>query len=261
MKIAKKLIYVLIILLVIKLLFFKGKKQCERFENDIKTYIINLDRSPDRLKDMTEKCKKANLNFERFPAYDGSKLNLNKMIDDKILVKENNMMIGAIGCSMSHLNLWKQSIDRGDEIVLVLEDDCIIPENFWEKFNIYYKQLPSNWDLFYLGASNINGKKISDNILTPNKNIVSTSTENTGMYAMLIKKKLLKVLYDNVIPIRDNIDQTVKNDVFNKINVYIANPPIITHDNDVDSMRRIISNRSNTTNWFKYVQNVVKVTN
>ena len=53
------------------------------------------------------------------------------------------------------------------------------------------------------------------------------------MYAMLIKKKLLKVLYDSVIPIRDNIDQTVKNDVFSKINVYIANPPIITHDNEV----------------------------
>ena len=84
MKIVKKLIYVLIILLVIKLLFFRGKKQCERFENEIKTYIINLDRSPDRLKDMTEKCKKANLNFERFPAYDGSKLNLNKMINDDV---------------------------------------------------------------------------------------------------------------------------------------------------------------------------------
>lgn len=260
MKIDKKLIYILIILLAIKFLFFESYKQCEKFENDIKTYVINLDRSPDRLKDITENCKKANLNFERFPAYDGSKLNLNKLINDNLLIKENKMMIGAIGCSMSHLNLWKQSIDRGDKLVLVLEDDCIIPENFWEKFNKYYKQLPSNWELFYLGASNINGKKISDNILIPNKNIASTSTENTGMYAMLIKKKILKVLYNNVIPIRGNIDQTIKNIVFNKINVYIANPPIITHNNKIDSMRRVISNRKSTTNWFKNVQNKVKVT-
>ena len=259
MKIVKKLIYILIILLVIRLLFFKSNKQCEKFENEIKTYLINLDRSTDRLKDMTEKCKKANINFERFPAYDGSKLNLNKMIDDKILVKESNMMVGAIGCSMSHLNLWKQCINRGDELVLVIEDDCIIPENFWEKFSNYYKQLPQNWDVFYLGASSINGRKISDNILIPN--IISASTENTGTYAMLIKKSILNVLYNNVLPIRNPIDVTIKNYLFSKINVYMANPPIITHDNEIDSMRRVISNRSGTPKWFKNVQNVVKVTN
>ena len=81
------------------------------------------------------------------------------------------------------------------------------------------------------------------------------------MYAMLIKKSILKVLYNRVLPIRDPIDVTIKNYLFNEINVYMANPPIITHDNDIDSMRRKISNRSGTPIWFKNLQNTVKITN
>ena len=52
MKIVKKLTYILIILLVIKLLFFKDARQCEKLENE--TYPINLDKSTNRLKDVKE---------------------------------------------------------------------------------------------------------------------------------------------------------------------------------------------------------------
>ena len=61
MKIAKKLIYILIILLIIKLLFLKSNRKCEKFEkNEIKTCPMNLDKSTDELKGikMTYKDKK-----------------------------------------------------------------------------------------------------------------------------------------------------------------------------------------------------------
>ena len=45
-----------------------------------------------------------------------------------------------IGCTLAHLNLWKTIINQKENYVLVLEDDVIIPVDFWERFNIYYKQ-------------------------------------------------------------------------------------------------------------------------
>lgn len=254
-------ILIIIIIIIILIIYLLYRKRIESFENRInfKTYVINLDRSPDRLKSIKQQCKDQGIHFNRWRAYDGSKLNFKKLIKNNILNPKNNMMKGAIGCSMSHINLWKYCQSQKDDIILVLEDDCLIDSDFKKKLSIYIKQLPKNWDLFYLGASNINGKKISKNILIPNKIKNKNSTENTGMYAMLIKKKILPQLIKDNLPISGNIDQIIKNNIFDKINVYIAYPPLITHNNNIKSMRRLVSNRQTTTRWFKEIQNKIKI--
>tara|TARA_Y100000991_G_C21954275_1_gene341307 strand:- start:863 stop:1645 length:783 start_codon:yes stop_codon:yes gene_type:complete len=256
------LLFIVFLILIFCILYIGFKNNIESFENAInfRTYVINLDRSPDRLKKIKIQCDNAGIKFERWRAYDGSKLNLNDLKQKKILSPQNKMIVGAIGCSMSHINLWKHCNQLNDKYILVLEDDCLIDKKFKKKLKLYIKQLPNNWDIFYLGASNINGKKISENILIPNKNIDSRSTENTGMYAMMINKDILPRLIRENIPISGNIDQTIKNNLFEKLNVYFAYPPIITHNNNEKSMRRVVSNRASTTNWFKYIQNNVNIT-
>ena len=43
------------------------------------------------------------------------------------------------------------------------------------------------------------------------------------------------------------------------LQIYICNPPIILHDNNVPSMRRVLSNKSATTSWFSDIQNKVVI--
>ena len=252
--------YILIIFLVFYILnqfIFQ-----ENFENSInyQTYVINLDRSKDRLKNITKEMNDAHLSFIRWNAFDGSKLNFNKLIQKNILNEKNKMMVGAIGCSMSHISLWKEAIKHKKNI-LVFEDDIKIPRDFSKKLTVYLNQLPSKWDILYLGASNINGKKYSSNLLIPNIMPNSNSTHNTGMYAMLIHYNFLQKLIENNLPISGNIDQSIKNKLFQTSNIFICNPPLINHDNTQPSMRRIVSNKPSTTKWFSHVQNKIIITN
>lgn len=91
-----------------------------------KTYIINLERSPDRLERTKNELKKANLtNIERFDAIDGSKHTDHSNVTSlckQICTKE------MIGCALSHIELAKHFLDtmNGHEYCVVVEDDVRI---------------------------------------------------------------------------------------------------------------------------------------
>lgn len=258
-------IVILLILILVFIIFylinqFVLQENYKNKEFNFKVYVINLERSKDRLRTITNQMKDANIPFIRWDAVDGSKLNLNNLIQKNILNKNNKMMVGAIGCSLSHISLWKEALKHKKNI-LVCEDDILIPKYFNKMLPTYLIQMPQNWDILYLGSSNIHGKKYSQNLLTPNIINNSKSTHNTGMYAMLIHYKFLEKLIKQNIPISDNIDQVIKNKLFNSSNIFICNPPLISHDNNQPSMRRILSNEKSTTKWFSHVQDNIVVTN
>ena len=136
-----------------------------------------------------------------------------------------NKSKGAIGCSLSHITLWNKLLNsKNNKHILILEDDVIISKNFWKKYNEIIKEIPNNFDIVYLGASNINGKQISKNIVIPT-DFHKDNTYNTGMYAILINKKCLKKLINNHLPITDAIDQTMKKKLFDKLNIYYVVSP------------------------------------
>lgn len=249
--------YFLIILSIILLFLIYKKEQFNQCQINYEIFVINLDRNPERLNLINKYCKDAKLSFKRWNAIDGSKLNMNKLVTDGMIKQNNKMMVGAIGCSLSHINLWKSNLNKSN--ILVLEDDVIIPVDFRSKMNLYLDQLPEKWDILYLGSSNIYGKKISENLLRPINVSDSKATYNTGTYAMLINKSFIQKLISINIPIKDNIDQTIKNNLFNCSNIFICNPPLIIHDNNLPSMRRVLSNKTPTTKWFSNVQDQIVI--
>ena len=93
-----------------------------------KIFFINLDYRTDRLKEITEELETYNFpknKIERFPA---------------IKFEDGRGEEGAIGCSMSHLEILKMSLVRGYENILILEDDfkfVISIENFNILENMY----------------------------------------------------------------------------------------------------------------------------
>tara|TARA_A100001015_G_scaffold48600_1_gene53689 strand:- start:212 stop:712 length:501 start_codon:yes stop_codon:yes gene_type:complete len=164
-----------------------------------------------------------------------------------------------IGCTLSHLKLWQKIIKSNDKNILILEDDVIFVKNFKKKFIEYSKQVPKDWDILYLGASNVYGTKINNNIIKPIYN--SGHMTNVGAYAMLVKKESLKKLIKSMNPIKDDFDIQIKNK-FNKFNsVYYFNPPLILHNNEIDSDRRTIdgSNPKAHPIWRNKVQSRITI--
>lgn len=58
---------------------------------------------------------------------------------------------GQIGCALSNFLVQKEILDRQLERVLILEDDAQLISDRLPVFNKAIKELPTDWDLFYLG--------------------------------------------------------------------------------------------------------------
>ncbi len=233
------LLTIITILFIIIRIYVSNKKNKEDFTsrkniNNIKTYVINLEASKYRLNLMKSQCDRENITFTRWNAINGHHLDY-KNLKSLIVHPKIKLRKGIIGCSLSHINLWKHCSRQDDEIFLVLEDDCIIPNNFKNKLQSYIGQLPADWDIFYLGASNIYGTKYSKKLLIPTLFI---KNYNCGTYAMLIKKKVLADLLSDCLPLKVPIDVFIRG---KRKKTYIAYPPIITHNNKIysDNQRRI----------------------
>ena len=114
-----------------------------------KVYIINLDQSKDRLQHMNQQCSNAGINFERVSAIDCRKIDLENLRKIGILGTKK-MICGAIGCTLSHIQLWRKIKKENKYMnILILEDDSIIDSNFWKKFNIYSKNNNYNDSTIY----------------------------------------------------------------------------------------------------------------
>lgn len=93
----------------------------------MKILLINLDRSPERLKRMDTLLTRSGLTFERVPAVDG------KLLSD---AEKNRWLggdgsfyplgLGEIGCFLSHRACWEIAAAGLDSHAVVIEDDIHI---------------------------------------------------------------------------------------------------------------------------------------
>lgn len=93
----------------------------------MKVYLVNMDRSPDRLEIMQRRLSALGLKFERVAAVDGSKLT---EAENGCVISPNwrypyFLTPGEVGCFLSHRKCWQKLIDSGDSWALVLEDDSV----------------------------------------------------------------------------------------------------------------------------------------
>jgi glycosyl transferase family 25 len=88
----------------------------------VRIFLINLDRSRDRLDLMTARLEALGLYAERLPAVDGSKIDLAPYAS-------SGLKPGEIGCFLSHREAWSRLVACGDELGLVLEDDVRLSQN------------------------------------------------------------------------------------------------------------------------------------
>jgi GR25 family glycosyltransferase involved in LPS biosynthesis len=116
-----------------------------------KSYFINLDRRLDRL----NQIYKNNPFFaQRISAIDAKKIELSDEIKKLFKTCFDKLTKAEISCSLSHYSLWKKlAEDPVAENYLILEDDVVFKDGFVKFWNqVFSKQIPSNYNLIYLGG-------------------------------------------------------------------------------------------------------------
>lgn len=95
----------------------------------MKNLVINLDRSPDRLKHCHEQFGRLNLDFERVAAVDARDLSQSEL-DNIVLHKDWPKPTNSeFACFMSHRKCWEILVAGTDEYAAIFEDDIILSDS------------------------------------------------------------------------------------------------------------------------------------
>jgi GR25 family glycosyltransferase involved in LPS biosynthesis len=98
-------------------------------EEALRAYVINLDRSPDRLKTFLADNSMPGLEFVRMRAIDGQKLDRAELVRRGVIAADLLYSNNSVACSLSHLSCWQEIIKQGKP-GLVCEDDAILRRDF-----------------------------------------------------------------------------------------------------------------------------------
>lgn len=103
----------------------------------MRTFLINLDRNPDRLVSAKRQLDAFGIAFERFPGIDGRALSKDELKRHynrfrSILVNGKPMALGEIGCALSHTMLYRKMVEENIPFALIFEDDVKLTDRFPE---------------------------------------------------------------------------------------------------------------------------------
>jgi len=117
-------------------------------------YVINMDKSKDRLATMEKQIPKLGRPFTRISAIDGAALSPDDF--DRYATRFCRYFCskGMIGCFLSHRKAWQTIVDNDDRYALVLEDDCYLRPDFQEELTVAMQELQlldDQWDFLYAG--------------------------------------------------------------------------------------------------------------
>ena len=93
-------------------------------------WVVNMDKSTDRLEKIKNNLDKLGLGFNRFSAVYGKELSKEQVdLVATPLCKNLLCNYGIVGCAQSHKELWKQLVqDDKTNYYLILEDDALMTE-------------------------------------------------------------------------------------------------------------------------------------
>lgn len=106
---------------------------------DIPIYIINLDRSKERFKIVSQSAEKAGLNYNRVSAVDGGAIDI--FHSQEINVKRfrlrhgKNILPGEAGCYLSHLRALSAVMNGSAPYAVIAEDDVGFDQEFVDIIN------------------------------------------------------------------------------------------------------------------------------
>ena len=113
------------------------------------TYLINLDRSTERLAEFEDHNGHLN-GVIRFPAIDGRALDRDKLVEDGVIEREVPYSLGALGCALSHLALWEVAAASHYGITIA-EDDAVFSRHYRKGVLEVFGKLPHDWDIILWG--------------------------------------------------------------------------------------------------------------
>lgn len=212
------------------------KKLNEYFDE---IFVLTIPRRYDRWFELNKKLVQKGIFVKTFEGYDKESFYI-KSIYKKFLKLHNKWKWsdGNFAILCSYIKLYQHILDINKvkplSKILILEDDILFHKNFDYLFDESIKNIPENWDIWYLGGIYWNENKNERS--TKINDYFSIPLNVTGNFAIAIDIKMIPDILNTLkIALNEGIyttDQKInriyqKND---KYNVYISNTMLFIHN-------------------------------
>ena len=214
---------------------------------DIKVLVLHYSKLVDRKKYILEQFTKHNItNYEFIELYDKdeiSDLHKSKFIEFPL----NNL--GHMSLFLKHIHAFEEIANKYDR-ALIFEDDIILSNNFITKYNEYMKQLPDDYDMFFLGDGcklHIPNIYIKENVHVYNSNLSPLAPNNKGLTRCLDSYVVTKKCAQTIINYYNSLKMPINkpndhwlNDVIGIHNLqsYWAEPTIVTQGSETGKFKK-----------------------
>lgn len=233
------------------------------FSSQIPFFLINLDRSPDRLAAFGEQMEKLGLAFERVKAVDGSNIPDEEV--QRLYEKQSQWFPwdkGAMGCFLSHRKVWSIIVNRGLDWSFIAEDDLHIAKA--APFFTEYSWIPYDADV--VKAETFRERVLMSQGL-PQKvdghDLRRLKSSHIGAGGYFLTASTARFLLDETESICDPTDHVLFDPLlglFQKMTVYQIDPAICVQDFLLQNTRRemgfVSTLQGERNNWAGAPQNL-----
>jgi glycosyl transferase, family 25 len=173
----------------------------------VATFLINLDRSPERLAAMASQLEALQMPFTRVAAVDGRQISADDRVDAQRYRRRHGREVrpGEIGCYLSHLAAMQAFLATDASHALILEDDAtLLPALPDVLARAISREVVGTWDVLKL-ESRRTGFKLALLQLTTHALCVNLF-RSTGAAGYVLSRHAAQVYLDKLLPIGQPFD-------------------------------------------------------
>jgi glycosyl transferase family 25 len=193
-------------------------------------FVINLDRSPERLALMGSQLEALNMPFTRVPAIDARLASAEGKFDPRLYRRRHGreVRLAEVGCYLSHLAAMQAFLATEARYALILEDDAtLLPALPDVLAQATTGGTASTWDVLKL-ESRRKGLKLALHQLTSSHAISVNLFRSTGSAAYVLSRHAAEVYLDRLLPISQPFDHAFDRGWFFNLRMREISPLVVS---------------------------------
>lgn len=198
----------------------------------LRTWVINLDRAPERWQKVSAQLQRLGLPFERLPAVDARAFTPEQAahLDTPAFCERHGMtpLPGELGCYLSHVEVMRRHLASSAEFALVLEDDVLLTDRLPAALQ-GLMQHADRWDMVKLSAVH-SGTPQPYLEVAPGQQLAVMLSRCTGSSAYLMNRRAAQAYADGLLPMQLPYDHVFDQGWRFGLKVRLLTPTPCVHD-------------------------------
>jgi GR25 family glycosyltransferase involved in LPS biosynthesis len=202
-----------------------------------KYYICHYSKLEERRKYIEKHLESCNFKVEWVLEYDKEMIDMNELKKKFPLITENTkfnrkLSMSEISLILKHFHIINEVVINEYSNVVVFEDDIVLVEGFDEKLQVYANQLPTNYEILWLGTCcNLHINEVKEGV-----NVYSCNRGSRCTHCYLISYQACKKIVNYFNTVNEPIDWFFNKVIIDlKLENYWAEPELSVQNPLFDS--------------------------